>query len=105
MSEDQQWVRVETEIPEPGKTRHFKIDDQRILLCNVDGDLFAVENSCTHARVLLTAGRLIGPELECPVHGARFDVRTGAVTCPPARKALRSFPVSLVEGGVEVQLD
>jgi nitrite reductase/ring-hydroxylating ferredoxin subunit len=95
---------VETEVPEPGKTKSITVKEQKVLLCNIDGEVFAIENSCTHARVLLSSGRLIGGEIECPVHGARFDVRTGAVMCPPARKGLRSFPVCVVDGGVEVRI-
>jgi nitrite reductase/ring-hydroxylating ferredoxin subunit len=46
-----------------------------------------------------------GNQLECPVHGARFDVRTGAVLCPPAQRGLRRFNVRKAEGGVIVCLD
>ena len=97
-------IFVETDVPEPGNTKSITVNEQKVLLCNVDGEVFAIENSCTHARVLLSSGRLIGGEIECPVHGARFDVRTGAVMCPPARKGLQSFPVCVVDGGVEVRL-
>ena len=105
MTENAAAVFVETEVPEPGKTKSIRLGDQPILICNVDGNLYAVENQCTHARVLLTSARLIAGEIECPVHGARFDARTGAVMCPPARRGLRSFGIERVDGGVEITLD
>ena len=91
--------------PEPGKTCAVEVGHYKILICNVFGDLFAVENLCTHARVSLTSARLIGAQIECPVHGARFDARSGIVMCPPARRGLRVFPLTRVAGGVEISLD
>ena len=64
-----------------------------ILVCNVDGEFFAVENECTHAAVPLDEGTLRGCELECDFHGAVFDVRTGEALAMPATVALRRFPV------------
>jgi len=70
-----------------------------ILLCRGgDGVLYAVENLCTHEFSPLGAGRMVGCEIECPRHGARFDVRTGEATRLPAAAPVRTFPVK-VEGG------
>jgi len=68
-----------------------------IALCNVDGKLYAIEDICTHDDGPLGEGTLDGKEVECPRHGARFDVRTGAVTRMPAVAPVRTFPVT-VEG-------
>ena len=56
-------------------------------------------------RISLTSTRLHGAEIECPVHGARFDARSGSVMCGPARRGLRVFPLTRVSGGVEVSLE
>ena len=64
-----------------------------ILVCNVDGEFFAVENECSHAAVPLDEGTLRGCEIECDFHGAVFDVRTGEALAMPATVALRRFPV------------
>ena len=69
----------------------------RIALCNVEGKIYAIEDVCTHDDGPLGEGKLQGFEAECPRHGARFDVRTGAVTRMPAVVPVRSFPVR-VEG-------
>ena len=99
--------RVPLEIGElpPGRTRAMAVAGHDILVCNVDGVLYAVANRCTHAKVALTNATLIGCDLECPVHGARFDVRSGAVKSRPARKPLRSYPVTLGEDGLLICLD
>jgi len=96
---------VEFEEPEPGKTCAVEFGPFKVLICNLDGELFGVDNVCTHARVLLTSAMLIGSEIECPVHGARFDVRSGIVMCPPARRGLRTFNVERVAGGALVSLN
>ena len=90
---------------EPGQTRGVAVGLYKVLICNLGGELFAVENYCTHARVSLSYAELKDGQLECPVHGARFDVKTGAVVCPPARRGLRRFDIRKVEGGVVVSLD
>ena len=77
----------------PGQTRVVEGPGESILLCNVDGEIFAVSNRCTHAAVELSNAALIGGAIECPVHGARFDARTGAVLCRPARRGLRAYSV------------
>ena len=78
--------------------------DHSILLCNVDGEFYAVENLCSHAATPLSHGRLDGYRLECPVHGARFDVRDGKVARRPARRALRTFPVVVTGSRVAIRL-
>jgi nitrite reductase/ring-hydroxylating ferredoxin subunit len=105
VSESDRNKRVELEDLQPGQTRVVEIDSMQVLICNVDGEWFGVENRCTHAHVALTEAKLIGCELECPVHGARFDVRTGDVLSRPARKALRTFPLTRVAGGVLISLE
>jgi 3-phenylpropionate/trans-cinnamate dioxygenase ferredoxin subunit len=76
-----------------------------ILLCRTaDGALYAVENLCTHEFSPLGPGRLVGCEIECPKHGARFDVRTGEVTRLPAAAPIRTFPVKVEDGRVLVDM-
>lgn len=96
---------IEFEEPEPGQTCAVEFGPFKVLIFNVDGELFGVENICTHARVSLTTARLIGSDIECPVHGARFDARSGIVMCPPARRGLRVFSVTRVAGGALISLD
>jgi len=85
-----------SEIP-AGTTKTITVDDVPVLLCNVDGTIYAVEDVCTHDGGELDQGRLDGACVECPRHGARFDVRTGAVMALPAVIPLPTFAVR-VEG-------
>jgi 3-phenylpropionate/trans-cinnamate dioxygenase ferredoxin subunit len=69
-----------------------------------DGQLHAVNNVCSHAYARMDEGRLRGNRLICPLHGASFDVRTGAVLGAPANAPLPSYPVRVVDGHIEVQV-
>ena len=80
-----------------GANRCIGEGDLEILLCHTPEGLFAVANRCTHAAARMSEGKLKGCKILCPLHGAAFDVRDGAVLSRPAREALRSYPVR-VEG-------
>ncbi|HET9976495.1 MAG TPA: non-heme iron oxygenase ferredoxin subunit [Burkholderiaceae bacterium] len=77
---------------------------REIALHSVDGVPFATDNLCTHGAGRLCDGFLEGHEIECPLHQGRFDVRSGAATCPPATEAIRSYPVRIEAGRVFVAL-
>ena len=77
----------------PGQMRIVDGGRHRIALCNVDGKFYAIEDVCTHDDGPLGEGTLRGCELECPRHGARFDVRSGKATRMPAFVKVKSFPV------------
>jgi 3-phenylpropionate/trans-cinnamate dioxygenase ferredoxin subunit len=86
----------------PGQAREFDVGAWRVLVCNVGGELYAVEDVCPHDRGPLGEGRLRGPIIECPRHGARFDVRDGSVQAPPAVRPVPCLPVQVVDGQVVV---
>ena len=67
-----------------------------------DGELFAIDDTCTHQDASLADGWLEGCEVECPLHASRFDLRTGRVDAPPAKKPVRTHAVSVVDGAVMV---
>jgi len=87
----------------PGTIKVYEIGDRQIAVCNANGDLYAVENVCTHDGGALDQGELIGFDAECPRHGARFDVRSGEVTQGPAFLPVDTFAVRV--DGDEIQLD
>lgn len=78
--------------------------DREIALFSVDGNVFATDNLCTHGNARLCDGFLEGHEIECPLHQGRFDVRTGAATCSPATRTLRTYPVKTDGGRIWVRL-
>jgi nitrite reductase/ring-hydroxylating ferredoxin subunit len=81
----------------PGEARRIVIDGIEIALCNVAGELYAVDDVCTHAYASLSDGLLCGAEIECPLHGGRFDVRSGRALGGIVSEDLRRFAVK-VEG-------
>ena len=89
----------------PGESRVLDEDGVSYLVVNVDGDFYALENVCTHDYGELAGGVVEAFEIECPRHGARFDVRNGEATCPPAYEATVKFPVRVEAGLVYVRDD
>ena len=89
------------EIPEGG-VKVVRLEDQSVAVFHVGGAYYALEDVCTHDGGPLAEGTLEGDVIECPRHGARFDVRTGAVLCLPATTPVPTYEVR-VEGD-EIQV-
>ena len=96
-----QRVSVEVAGIAPGEHRVVECGRRKALLCNVAGEFFAVAERCTHAAFSLAEGRLDGPLIECPLHGAQFDVRDGSPVRLPASKPLATQRIAL-EGSCAV---
>ena len=86
-----------------GELTSCEVGDLEILLCRVEGKLYAIEDNCSHADTPLSEGRLRGYQLTCPLHGTSFDVRTGEHSGPPAYEGVSCFKIQL-EDGVAVAL-
>jgi nitrite reductase/ring-hydroxylating ferredoxin subunit len=81
-----------------GTMKRVDIGGRRILLANVAGRLYAVDDTCTHEAASLSTGVLKGELVKCPLHNSRFNVRTGQALEEPAEEDLRTYPVR-EEGG------
>ncbi len=68
------------------------------------GEIFAIDDTCTHQDASLADGWLLGCEVECPLHASKFDLRTGQVDAPPAKVGVRTHRVTLQDGDVWVEL-
>ena len=95
-------ARVE-DIP-AGTVKVVEANGRRIALCNYDGKFYAIDDECTHDRGPLDQGELIGGEIECPRHGARFDITTGRPTRLPAVRPVRSYNVIVTDGSISVEV-
>ena len=91
-----------SDIP-PGRIRVIELGEEDVAVCNVDGEIYAVANVCTHDGGPLGDGYLLGDEIECPRHGARFNVRTGEVKTLPAIVPIPTFGVKIE--GDEIWID
>ena len=87
-----------------GQSACIRVDGVDVLVCLVEGQFYALHAQCSHARQSLATGKLRGFELTCPLHGARFDVRTGACLAAPAQRPITCFPVTLEGGKVCVEV-
>jgi Na+-transporting NADH:ubiquinone oxidoreductase subunit F len=89
-----------------GEVRRIDHGDRSYVLCRVDeGEFALVDGMCTHSRVHLAGGALLGCEIECPKHNARFDVRTGEVRRGPARDGLGVVAVTVRNGRVTTSFE
>jgi 3-phenylpropionate/trans-cinnamate dioxygenase ferredoxin subunit len=96
-------VTAEGDI-EPGGFALLETDDLTAAVFNVDGTLYAIEDVCTHDGAELAGGPVVGDQVVCPRHGARFCLRTGRALTPPAYAAVQTFPVRIHSGRIEVEL-
>jgi 3-phenylpropionate/trans-cinnamate dioxygenase ferredoxin subunit len=92
------FIRVASidEVP-PGTAKRIEVDGQKIAVVNVNGTLYAVDDTCTHEEESLSAGPVVGEIIVCPKHGSRFHVPTGRVLSLPAVRPLNTYAVK-VEG-------
>jgi len=80
-----------------GEMKFVAVDGQRIVLANVEGRFYALRDMCGHRNAPLSRGRLLGHLIECPLHFAQFDVRTGELVDGPVSTAVPIYEVR-VEG-------
>jgi 3-phenylpropionate/trans-cinnamate dioxygenase ferredoxin subunit len=88
----------------PGQARLVNVKGKEIVLFNVDGAFFALDNACTHEEGPLADGEFLGHEVTCPWHGATFDIRTGEVLGPPAYEDVARYNVRVTGTDIEVEV-
>lgn len=86
----------------PGMHTLLNLAQGSLLLVNVAGEFYAIANSCSHDGGELSYGEICAAEITCPRHGARFDLKTGAVLSPPAFADIATYPVRVVNNIVQV---
>lgn len=103
---ERRWLEIGSSeaIPE-GEARTFAVEGTRIALARAGGKLYAVQDLCTHDDGPLGEGCLDGHAIQCPRHGARFDIRTGAVLSMPAIVPIGTFEVTEQGEVIRVAID
>ena len=92
------------DVPE-GRVRAVACGGRSIAVANVEGELYAIDNLCTHDGGPLGDGRLVGSRVICPRHGAAFDARSGRALTLPAVRGVRAYGVTVEGGDVYVDCD
>lgn len=77
---------------------------KRILVCHLDDGFYAVDDQCTHEDASLYLGCLHGERIHCSLHGGEFSVKTGEALSEPAEIPLKTYPVSIENGRIWVEL-
>ena len=103
--DDAGWVRAAARGDlAAGEVLGIEVAGRSIALYAADAGIFATDNICTHAYACLSDGWLDGETIECPLHAARFDIRTGKVLDPPATEDLKTYPARMVGDEIQIRL-
>ena len=90
-----------------GEAKSYQIGDSKIVVCNVNGKYFALSDVCSHddGELVSGNGKLVEEcQLECPRHGARFDVKTGKATRMPAAVGIKTYNVKVLNDELEIEV-
>lgn len=97
------WITVlPADKLQPGMQTQVNLKQQRLVLANVAGEFYALEDRCSHDGGLLSGGEICAAEITCPRHGARFDLKTGTVLSPPAFEDIATYPVRVIDNMVQI---
>ena len=97
-------ARVE-DVPEGELTTVETLEGEQICLVALDDQIYAFQDRCSHKEFPLSNGELLGDQIQCSWHGARFDVRTGRALCLPAIKPIKTYEVRVDQGAVYVGIE
>lgn len=86
------------------QTIALETEGKNILVAKINGEFYAMENKCTHENQPLTGGTIYQGQIQCPHHGARFDLRTGKATQLPAIMELKTLEVKVENENVMVAI-
>jgi nitrite reductase/ring-hydroxylating ferredoxin subunit len=102
MTHDFKNISKVKEIPS-GQMKAVEFEDETVCIVNVGGKFYAINNVCTHEGGPLAEGTLNYYEVECPWHGARFDIRTGEVKTPPAESPVSTYEIKVEEDNIWIR--
>ena len=81
-----------------------EIEDKKIAVFNVDGEIYAIDDTCSHAEASLSEGEVFDCLVECPLHGAEFDLKTGEAVTLPATKSVNTYKTEIIDGYIYVEM-
>jgi 3-phenylpropionate/trans-cinnamate dioxygenase ferredoxin component len=100
VTDSRQWHEVaRTDDLHPGEVMYVEVGNDPVVLINLEGDYYALNDLCTHEDASLSDGEVVGDEIECPMHGGAFEIRTGLPANFPVVVPVETYDVK-VEGDV-----
>lgn len=101
-----EWIDVAQQRElQAGQRRVVETEIGPIAVFNLDGELYAIADVCTHDGGELASGKCEGDQIICPRHGARFCIRDGRALTPPAFENIETFPLRVESGVIQVDID
>jgi nitrite reductase/ring-hydroxylating ferredoxin subunit len=88
----------------PGSAKMVELEGRRIALFNIDGNYYAIDDTCTHRGGPLSEGFIEGEQVTCPWHGAQYNIKTGQVLRPPAPQGVNKYNVRVQGSAVEIEV-
>jgi len=102
MTEFRKAARIE-DVP-AGQRKMVKVGGKRIALFNIDGNYYAIDDTCTHKGGPLSEGQAAGTTVTCPWHHSSFDLRSGDAMTPPAEVGVSTYNVRVVDDDIEIEI-
>ncbi|MBN2366400.1 MAG: non-heme iron oxygenase ferredoxin subunit [Calditrichaeota bacterium] len=99
-----QWIKVTAEDAFDGNVHVFEHEGWPIAVYRLEDGYFAIDDTCSHEEASLSEGEIEDGKIECPLHGAQFDIRTGKNLTLPAVLPVRNYPVKVENGDIFVKV-
>jgi len=89
----------------PGEAKAAEVEGETIAIFNLDGEYYAIDDTCPHALGPLSEGEIEGGVVICPWHASEFDIKTGEVLCPPAAQWVRSYKIHVEGDTIKIEIE
>lgn len=100
------WMEVaSSDELQPGTMKRVDIAGKRYLIANANGQIYAVDDLCSHEEVSLYLGCIEGDTIKCSLHGSRFSLKNGEPLDEPATEPIKTYPVKISAERIYVQID
>ena len=96
-------VAKTTEIADQS-AKCFEVEGKRIAIFNLGGEFYAIDDTCTHRGGPLSEGLVEDDEIECPWHGAHFNIKSGEVTADPAPEGVTKYNLQVTGDTIEIEV-